>query len=159
MQSQCLNISVRCTALTARLANVFFFHKEQIWSILGQNHSLVSLTTDAWASPNVTAYLAVTGNLINKDLNLLSTLLGLIPIEGSHSDADLSKCFMRIINQYSHNIKIVSITTYNSTVNRKMAQEIEAISPAFSSNAQAIGFMAHTINLATHDGINALART
>ncbi|MBW0492423.1 hypothetical protein O181_032138 [Austropuccinia psidii MF-1] len=147
---------VGCTELTAHLANISFFNQEHIWSILGQNNNLVSFTTDSWTIPNVTAYLAMTGNFINKELSLVSILLGLIPIEGPHSGANIAECFMRIIKQYSHDIKIVLITTDNANVNTQMAKEIEAINPAFSSKAQAIGFMAHTIHLAAPDGINAL---
>ncbi|MBW0552292.1 hypothetical protein O181_092007 [Austropuccinia psidii MF-1] len=38
-----------------------------------------------------------------------------------------------------------------------MAQELEEINPTFSSKAQAIGCMEHTIHLGTHDGNNGLA--
>ncbi|MBW0465470.1 hypothetical protein O181_005185 [Austropuccinia psidii MF-1] len=123
-----------------------------------KNNDLVSFTTAAWTSLNVTAYLAVTGNLINKEFNIVETLLGLIPIEDPQSGADIAKCFMSIIKQYTHDIKKFSITTDNAIFNTQIAQEIEAINPEFSSKSQAIGCMAHTPHLDTHDGINALAR-
>ncbi|MBW0476969.1 hypothetical protein O181_016684 [Austropuccinia psidii MF-1] len=76
---------------------------------------------------------------------------------GPHSGANLPKFFVRIIKQYSHKIEIILITTDNATVNMQMDQEIAAINPKYSSKAQAIGCMAHTIHLASCDGTNALA--
>ncbi|MBW0542532.1 hypothetical protein O181_082247 [Austropuccinia psidii MF-1] len=60
--------------------------------------------------------------------------------------------------KYSHDIEIVSITTDNATFNTKMDQEIEAVNPTFSSKAQVIRCMVHTIHLAACNGIIALAR-
>ncbi|MBW0512370.1 hypothetical protein O181_052085 [Austropuccinia psidii MF-1] len=40
-----------------------------------------------------------------------------------------------------------------------MAQEIKCLIPSFSASKHSIGCMAHTIHLASHDGLNALAQS
>ncbi|MBW0590571.1 hypothetical protein O181_130286, partial [Austropuccinia psidii MF-1] len=103
------DILVHRASLTAHLTNVYFYHQESIRDYLLRNEINASFTTDAWTSPNITAYLAVTAHYIDTDFKLISIIIGLTEIEGSH------------------------------LVNNRMAQEIEAICPRFCSKANAVG--------------------
>ncbi|MBW0462698.1 hypothetical protein O181_002413 [Austropuccinia psidii MF-1] len=151
-----INILVRRTALTGHLSNIFYFHQEHILKIISQNSGFISFTTDAWISPNVTAFMAVTGHFMDFNFNLKSILLGLNEIEGNHSGLSLAHCFIEILFQYKTENTIMCINTNNASVNNRMVQEIKNISPTFKAETHAIGCMAHIIHLAARNGLNAL---
>ncbi|MBW0470228.1 hypothetical protein O181_009943 [Austropuccinia psidii MF-1] len=152
------HIMVQRTALTAHLSNIYFYHQEHIRKILTTNQYPLSLTTDTWTIPNVTAYMAVTGHFIDANFNLISVLFGLSEIEGDHSGASLAKRFLNIIQRYNIRNQIVCITSDNASANNQMCHEIQAMCPSFSASTQSIGCMAHTIHLAARDGLNALSQ-
>ncbi|MBW0560752.1 hypothetical protein O181_100467, partial [Austropuccinia psidii MF-1] len=152
------HIMVQCTALTAHLSNIYFYHQEHICKILTTNKYLLSLTTDTWTSPNVTAYMAVTGHFINANLNLILVLFGLSEVEGDHSGALLAKHFLNIIQRYNISNQIVCITSDNASVNNQMCHEIQVMCPSFSASTQSIGCIAHTIHLEARDGLNSLSQ-
>ncbi|MBW0474180.1 hypothetical protein O181_013895 [Austropuccinia psidii MF-1] len=52
---------------------------------------------------------------------------------------------------------MISITSDKASVNTRMANIIQTMTLAFSADTQAIGCMAHTLHLATQDGLNTLA--
>ncbi|MBW0475143.1 hypothetical protein O181_014858 [Austropuccinia psidii MF-1] len=110
------HIMVQCTALIAHLSNIYFYHQEHLCKILTTNKYPLSLTADTWTSPNVTAYMAITGHFINANFNLISVLLGFSEIEGDHSGASLA-FFLNIIQRYNISNQIVCITSDNSLVN------------------------------------------
>ncbi|MBW0480472.1 hypothetical protein O181_020187 [Austropuccinia psidii MF-1] len=150
------NILVRRASLTLHLTNIYFCHEESICNYLSTNNINVSLTTDAWTSPNITAYLVVTVHCIDADFKLTSILLGLCQIEGNHLGASLSSQFLTIIQRFNLDQKIICITTDNASVNHCMPLGIESIFPCFCSKDHAVGCMAHTIHLAACDGLKAL---
>ncbi|MBW0488743.1 hypothetical protein O181_028458 [Austropuccinia psidii MF-1] len=150
------NILVLRASLTAHLTNFYFYHKESIRDYLLSNEINVSFTKDAWTSPNITAYLAVTAHYIDTELKLISIIIGLTEIKGNHLGASLATQFMNVLHQYNLDQKIICITTNNASVNNRMAQEIKAICPRFCSKANAVGCMAHTIHLAARNGLKAL---
>ncbi|MBW0465267.1 hypothetical protein O181_004982 [Austropuccinia psidii MF-1] len=154
---QVTNILVRRASLTANLTNIYFYHPEFIRNYLLSHEIDVSFTTDAWTSPNITAYLAVTAHYIYMDFKLTSIIIGLAEIQGDHSGASLATQFLTIIRRYDLEQKIICITTDNASVNNRMAQEIEATCPKFCAKDNMVGCMAHTIHLAARDGLKALA--
>ncbi|MBW0479063.1 hypothetical protein O181_018778 [Austropuccinia psidii MF-1] len=77
-----LNTLVCRTALTSHLSNLFLFHQEHICQLCTKKSKKLSFTAYTWTSPNVTAYMAVTGHFIDDNLKLTSLLLGLSKIEG-----------------------------------------------------------------------------
>ncbi|MBW0544840.1 hypothetical protein O181_084555 [Austropuccinia psidii MF-1] len=118
----------------------------------------VLFTTDAWTSPNITAYLAVTDHYIDTDFKLTSIIIGLAKIEGNNSGASLATHFLTIKCCYNLEQKIICITTHKTSVNNKMAQEIKETFPKFCAKDHMVGCMDHTIHLAAHDGLKALGR-
>ncbi|MBW0569658.1 hypothetical protein O181_109373 [Austropuccinia psidii MF-1] len=79
------DILVRRASLTAHLTNLYFYHQESICNYLLRNEINVSFTMDAWTSPNITAYLAVTAHYIDTDFKLISIIIGLTEIKGKPS--------------------------------------------------------------------------
>ncbi|MBW0518824.1 hypothetical protein O181_058539 [Austropuccinia psidii MF-1] len=145
------NILVCQASLTPHLTNIYFYHQESICNYLLSNKLDVFFTTDAWTSPNITSYMAITAHYIDTDFKLTSIIIGLSKIEGDHSGASLA-----IIHRYDLEQKIICITTDNTSVNNKMAQEIEETCPRFFAKDNMVGCMAHTIHLAEHNGLKAL---
>ncbi|MBW0472256.1 hypothetical protein O181_011971 [Austropuccinia psidii MF-1] len=78
------------------------------------------------------------------------------PLPGNYSGASLATQFMNSLHHYNLEQKIIFITINNASVKNQMAQEIKAIFPHFCSKTNAVGFRAHTIPLATFDGLKAL---
>ncbi|MBW0505046.1 hypothetical protein O181_044761, partial [Austropuccinia psidii MF-1] len=77
-----LNILVRRTALTAHLSSLYYYHEKHIQLTLSESNQDVSFTANSWTSPNVTAFMSVTGNFMDCNFKLHSILLGLTEIEG-----------------------------------------------------------------------------
>ncbi|MBW0491999.1 hypothetical protein O181_031714 [Austropuccinia psidii MF-1] len=154
-----LEILVGRAAVTCHLSSVYFFHQSHIRNILECNDQSISFTTDCWTSPNVTAFMAVTGHYLDPDFNLKSILLGLTEIEGDHSGISLANHFLQVINRYKIATKMICITTDNASVNTRMAQEISRSVPTFHADTHSIGCMAHIIHLAARDGLSALTNT
>ncbi|MBW0537295.1 hypothetical protein O181_077010 [Austropuccinia psidii MF-1] len=102
--------------------------------------------------------MAVTAHFLNKDFNLQFVSLGLIKLNGDHSGASLAQHFMDILRRYNLEDQIISINSDNASVDTKMANIIQNMTPAFSADTQAIGCMAHTLHLAAQDGLNNLAQ-
>ncbi|MBW0518687.1 hypothetical protein O181_058402 [Austropuccinia psidii MF-1] len=113
--------------------------------------------TDAWTSPNVTAYMAVTGNFLDQDFNLTSILLGLLEIEGPHSGVSLATHFLSILHQYDLEDRITRITANNASRNSSMVNEIASMAETFNASTHAIGCMAYVLHLVARDGIKALS--
>ncbi|MBW0581188.1 hypothetical protein O181_120903 [Austropuccinia psidii MF-1] len=154
-----LEILVGQASVTFHLSSVYFFHQSHIHNILECKDQLISFTTDCWTSPNVTAFMAVTGHYLDPDFNLKSILLGLTEIEGNHSGISLANHFLQVINRYKIATKMICITTDNALVNTCMAQEIRRSVPTFHAKTHSIRCMAHFIHLAACDGLSALTNT
>ncbi|MBW0460550.1 hypothetical protein O181_000265 [Austropuccinia psidii MF-1] len=154
-----LEILVGQAAVTCHLSSVYFFHQSHIRNILECNNQSISFTTNCWTSPNVTAFMAVTGHYLDPNFNLKSILLGLMEIEGNHSGISLANHFLQVINRYKISTKIICITTNNASVNTLMAQEISRGVPTFHANTHSIGCMAYIIHLAACNGLSALTNT
>ncbi|MBW0464461.1 hypothetical protein O181_004176 [Austropuccinia psidii MF-1] len=154
-----LNILVQRTALTAHLSRIYYCHEKHIQLTLSESNQDVSFTTDTWTSPNVTAFMSVTGHFMDRNFKLHSILLGLTEIEGDHSGHSLSNQFLKVIQQYELEKQILCITTESSSANHQMAQEIQVKCPTFVAETNTIGCMAHIIHLAARDGLKALAHS
>ncbi|MBW0482454.1 hypothetical protein O181_022169 [Austropuccinia psidii MF-1] len=111
------NILVCRASLTAHLTNIYFYHQEFTRNYLLSNKIDVLFTTDAWTSPNITAYLAVTSHYIYTDFKLTSIIIGFAKIQGDHTGASLATQFLTIIRRYDLEQKIICITKDNASVN------------------------------------------
>ncbi|MBW0586411.1 hypothetical protein O181_126126, partial [Austropuccinia psidii MF-1] len=153
-----LKTLVQQKALTAHLPNVYFFHQEKLRALISDSGKQISFTTDTWTSPNIKAFMAITGHFINKEFNLVSVLLGLMEIEGNHLGQSLANQFLTTLKQYDLEDSIIAITTDNALVNQRMAQELQDSTESFAAKTQLIGCMAHTLHLSARDGLKALAK-
>ncbi|MBW0550013.1 hypothetical protein O181_089728 [Austropuccinia psidii MF-1] len=112
---------------------------------------------DCWTSPNVTAYMEVTGNYLGQEFRLTPLLLGLTKIEGDNSSSSLAKSFPNVLNQYNLEDCINFITTNNASRNTNMAHEIKIHTKMFSETTHSIGLMANLLHLVAHEELKALA--
>ncbi|MBW0570860.1 hypothetical protein O181_110575 [Austropuccinia psidii MF-1] len=113
-----LNILVRQKALTSHLLNVYFFHQEKLCALIYGSGKQLAFTTDTWTSPNIKAFMAITGHFINKEFNVVSVLLDLTEIEGNHLGQSLANQFPTTLKQYELEDSIIAITTDNAWVNQ-----------------------------------------
>ncbi|MBW0539430.1 hypothetical protein O181_079145 [Austropuccinia psidii MF-1] len=142
---------VRCTAITLHLAEVFLFHQVHLQSkIFSQTHK-VSLTTDVWTSPNITAH------FLDANWNLTSVLLGLNAIEGNNLGVSLENNLIKTLKHFELKQCSMCITTKNASSNNCMALKLEETSGSFNAAMQHIGCMAHIIHLDARDGLNAFS--
>ncbi|MBW0554787.1 hypothetical protein O181_094502 [Austropuccinia psidii MF-1] len=114
--------------------------------------------TDAWTSPNATAYVEVTRHFLDQDFNLTSILLGLLEIEGPHSGVALATHFLSILHQYDLEDRITRITTNNASSNSSMVNKIASMAETFNASTHAIGCMAYVLHLVAQDGLKALSK-
>ncbi|MBW0587586.1 hypothetical protein O181_127301 [Austropuccinia psidii MF-1] len=97
------------------------------------NGKQLAFTTNTWTSPNIKAFMAITGHFIDKEFNLVSVILG------SHSGQSLANQFLTTLKQYDLEDSIISITTDNALVNQQMAQELQDSTKSFAAKTQLIG--------------------
>ncbi|MBW0497988.1 hypothetical protein O181_037703 [Austropuccinia psidii MF-1] len=153
-----LNILVHQKALTSHPPNVFFFHQEKLHTLISDSGKQLAFTTDTWSSPNIKAFMAITGHFIDKTFNLISVLLGLTEIEGNHSGQSLANQFLTTLKQHDLEDSIIEITTDNASVNQQMAQGLQPSTKSFSAKTHLIGCMAQTLHLSARDGLKSLAK-
>ncbi|MBW0480301.1 hypothetical protein O181_020016 [Austropuccinia psidii MF-1] len=131
--------------------------RNHIRTLLSEKTTSISFTTDCWISPNVTAYMAVTGHYLDQEFRLTPLLLGLTKIEGDHFGSSLAKNFLNVLNQYNLEDNINCITINNVSRNTGNAHEIKIHTMTFSAATHSIGCVAHVLHLVAHEGLKALS--
>ncbi|POV93911.1 hypothetical protein PSHT_16542 [Puccinia striiformis] len=77
-------------------------------------------------------------------------------VEGTHSGQKFAELFYNVLEKYSTVDRMHTLTADNTSVNNKMAQQLERQIPHFSSSTHILGCVAHVINLVAKLGITAL---
>jgi hypothetical protein len=65
----------------------------------------LNFATDAWTSPNIKAYIALTVHFENDSIPI-SMLLDLVEIAQSHSGLNLAKAFAKILEEFGISDKV-----------------------------------------------------
>jgi hypothetical protein len=106
----------------------------------------LSFATDAWTSPNHRAFVAVTVHL-EKDGWPFSMLLDLVEVAQSHSGMNLVKAFVKILEDFGIEKKILSIICDNASANDTIIEAMEGLLTGFADQASRTRCFAHIINL------------
>ncbi|KNZ50854.1 uncharacterized protein VP01_4209g3, partial [Puccinia sorghi] len=93
-------------------SNMYFSHKS-INNVIDQLH--ISFTVDAWTSPNMKAFMAVTVHGINPDWKMIDLLIGM-PAVGIQV-ANLGNILVYILDDLELSNKLISITADNASRN------------------------------------------
>jgi hypothetical protein len=91
---------------------------------------MVAFTLDGWASPFQSSYLAVTGHWINDNWEQQDVTLGFEQLKGSHTGEALMQAFVKVVERFNLQQKVLSITSDNSSNVLKLATDFETYTRA-----------------------------
>ena len=86
---------------------------------------MVAFTLDGWTSPFQTSFLAVTAHWINDDWVQQDVTIGFEHLKGSHTGLTLMEAFRNVIERFSLQQKVMSITSDNGSNVLKLAKDFE----------------------------------
>lgn len=86
---------------------------------------MVAFTIDGWTSPFQTSFLAVTARWINNDSVQQDVTLGFEHQKGSHTGEALLEAFLKVIERFNLQQKVMSITSGNGSNVLKLAKDFE----------------------------------
>ncbi|KNZ52775.1 uncharacterized protein VP01_3451g4 [Puccinia sorghi] len=129
--------------------------------IANSNHNLqilsaikhLSFTVNAWTSPNMKAFMAITAHGITPEWKMLDVLIGMPAVEGQHSGVNFADLLVYTLDKLELSDKHISITADNASSNSSLAKHLEYRLGGIFKLTQLLGCMAHVINLSAHDWI------
>jgi hypothetical protein len=87
---------------------------------------MVAFTLDGWTSPFRTSFLAVTAHWINDDWIQQDVTLGFEHLKGPHTGEALMEAFVKVIEQFNLQRKVMSITSDNGSNVLKLTKDFES---------------------------------
>ena len=150
------NLLIKADALTEHVMATFHAQKEKLANMFEKSTAKVSLTTDAWTSPNSKSIFGVTGHWVDDENNLRELVLDAVEIRGPHSDVNLAEYVMDTLNDFDLKEKLYCITADNASNNVTMARQLTSQLPNFNAEEDLLGCTGHVINLAAQAGLKAL---
>src|SRR5271163_362395 len=75
--------------------------------VLQNSPGRISFTTDSWTSPNMNAFVSLTGHVVLDDWTLFSTLIDFREIDGSHSGENMAEVIYTMLNDLGIVNKVV----------------------------------------------------
>ncbi|CAG8706133.1 8202_t:CDS:2, partial [Gigaspora rosea] len=112
-----------------------------------------------WTSISVKAYIGIAIYLIDESWSLQQRLLNFVELEGAHSGKNIANKFIKMVEFYKIENKIIGITTDNASNNDTMIDNIEiwAIEQNLNfSDKNHFRCFAHILNLAVQAGLKHL---
>ena len=128
--------------------------------------SAVSCTTDLWTSPNNRSYMATTIHWIDEEWKARRCLLGFKEIvEIKHSGVTLAGYFLKTLEEFGVQHKLLCITMDNASVNDTLASTLETFLENLDERCVSSGLKflardnrihcsAHVLHLACTDALN-----
>lgn len=86
---------------------------------------MVAITLDGWTSPYQTSFLAVTAHWINDIWVQQDIIIGFEHLKGSHTSEALLEVFLKVIERFTLQQKVMSITSDNGSNMIKLAKDFE----------------------------------
>ncbi|KAA1103099.1 hypothetical protein PGT21_006442 [Puccinia graminis f. sp. tritici] len=77
----------------------------------------LSLTVDAWTSPNSKAFMAITAHGITTDWKILDILVGIPPVIGRHTGENFGDIFVDYLDELEISDALNCITADNASSN------------------------------------------
>lgn len=93
----------------------------------------IAFTLDDWSSSYGNAFLGVTAHYLDEKWQLQDLTLGFEHLTGKHTGLALMQAFVRVIERFQLERKIISITTDSGSNVRRMGKELEAYTEAHSN--------------------------
>lgn len=144
-----------------RVAEQFKEYKGNLTQEMTSNDSKISCVIDCWTSANQIPFQGVVATWISKDWELKTRLIDLTHLPGSHTGANIAESFSSVLEEYGIWNKLLAVTTDNAsnmdTMFKKLDKYAEGKDSLFNSKDLRIRCLAHIINLACKDIINAVS--
>ncbi|KAK0134574.1 Zinc finger BED domain-containing protein 4 [Merluccius polli] len=117
-----------------------------IHELLARDITAISFTTDIWSSDvSPVSMLSLTVQWIDKDFNLIKAVLHSQEFTGTHSAAAISEAFEKMFQMWN-----IDKTRVHAVVRDNARNMTKAM---MDSGLASFGCMAHTLQLAVHDGV------
>ena len=126
--------------------------QKQLIEYLQENSSKISFTFDGWSSRNLDHYFGLTGQFIDKNWQLKSIALDLIPAKKQYSGSDMSKLFLQTLKKFNLLKKIGGITVDNASSNNTFFDNLNDLLHSedvldFNKTLDHYRCLAHILNL------------
>ncbi|KNZ48215.1 hypothetical protein VP01_5827g1 [Puccinia sorghi] len=108
---------------------------------------MISFTQDAWTSPYVTAFMAVTAHIVDNKYRMVHLTIAIPHVQ---------ELFYGVLKKYDLCNKVHTITADNASTNAKMACKLQNKLPTFKASEQLLGCITHVINLSAKAGLAVL---
>jgi hypothetical protein len=119
----------------------------EVKTLLARSRSKITVSFDAWSSPNYALLLGVVGYWIDSKRKLRTGLLGLKVLDG-HYGADMADVLLKLIRTYNIEDKIGAFQTDNASNNDTALAVLAAnITGAFDTKQLRLRCFGHIINL------------
>ena len=86
---------------------------------------MVAFTLDGWTSPFQASFLAVTAHWIDDNWEQKDVTLGFEHLKGSHTGEALMQAFIKVVERFNLQQKIISITSDNGSNVLKLTTDLE----------------------------------
>lgn len=117
-----------------------------IHELLARDIAAISFTTDIWSSDvSPVSMLSLTAQWIDKDFNLIKAVLHSQEFTGTHSASAISEAFEKMFETWK-----IDKTRVHAVVRDNARNMTKAMT---DSGLASFGCMAHTLQLAIHDGV------
>lgn len=93
----------------------------------------MAFTLDGWSSPYGSAFLSVMVHYLNENWQLQDLTIGFEHLTGKHTGQALMQDFVRVVEHFQLEKKIISITTDSRSNIQRMGKELEAYTAAHSN--------------------------
>jgi hypothetical protein len=119
----------------------------EVKTSLARSRSKITVSFDAWSSPNHASLLGVVGHWIDSERKLRTGLLGLKVLDGHHG-ADMADVLLKLIRTYNIEDKIGAFQTDNASNNDTALAVLAAnMTSAFDTKQLRLRCFGHIINL------------
>ena len=138
--------------LARQIHSKFENAREIVRTLLTQNQSKYSFTTDTWTSPAGIPFMAITVHFINEDWHLFSFLLDFIWFQSQHSGTEISNVFKSVIIDFKLKERLLAICADNASNNDTFIQDL--LDTGYLKDREGhIRCFGHVLNLAAQDAL------